>query len=117
MNTTQSQPLCVLLNSGGVYQMYKTFNITANNYCGLWLECEKIISLADRSVYKSTYPSTLLGNFNADTGMAQGLNANNSPLYSDLSVVNTDKIQKITFGCFNSNNLMKSGSKIYLFGV
>ena len=117
VNTTQSQPLCVLLNSGGVYQMYKTFNITANNYCGLWLECEKIISLADRSVYKSTYPSTLLGNFNADTGMAQGLNANNSPLYSDLSVVNTDKIQKITFGCFNSNNLMKSGSKIYLFGV
>ena len=116
-NTTPSQPLCVLFNNGGAYQMYKTFNITADNFCGLWFECEKIISFTDRTVYKSTYPSTLLGNFNADTGIAQGLNANNTALYSDLCVVNADKVQKITFGCFNSNNLMKSGSKIYLFGV
>lgn len=117
VNTTASQPLCLLFNNGSAYQIYKSFNITANSFCGLWFEGEKIISLPDRTVYKSTYPSTLLGNFNADTGMAQGLSANNAELYSDLCVVNADKVQKITFGCFNSNNLMKSGSKIYLFGV
>ena len=97
--------------------MYKTFNITADNFCGLWFECEKIISFTDRTVYKSTYPSTLLGNFNANTGMAQGLSANNVAAISDLSVVNFADISKIGFGCFNSNNLIKTGSTVYLFGV
>lgn len=116
-NTTPSQPLSVSFNNGGAYMMYKSFNITADSFCGLWIECEKVISLTDIMVCKSTYPSTLLGNFNKDTGFAQGLSANNTAMYSDLCVVNAGTVQKVTFGCFNNSNLMKSGSKIYLFGV
>ena len=117
VNTTPLQPLCVLFNEGRAYQMYKTFSINANNYYGFWFESEKIISLPNCEVYRSTYPSILLGNFNADTGMAQGLNANNTEVYSDLCMTPIGGIKKITFGNFNDGNLMKSGSKIYLFGV
>ena len=117
MNTTPSQPLCVLFNEGKAYQMYKSFSITANNYCGLWFESEKMASFQKCDIYKSTYPSTLLGNFSADTGMAQGLNANNSAVYSDFSIISIGNIKKVTFGNFNDNNLIKAGSKIYLFGV
>ena len=117
VNTTPTQPLCLLFNGGSAYQMYKTFSITENAYYGFWIESEKIISVSGKAVHKSTYPSTLLGNFNAETEVSQGLSANNSALYSDLSIEPIGNIKKITFGCFNGNNLMKSGSKIYLFGV
>ncbi len=117
INTTPSQPLCVLYNSGKVYQMYKSFNITGGNYYGFWFESEKIITLSDREVYKSTYPSTLLGNFSASTEFAQGLSPNNTAVYSDLSVLAIETLEKIAFGSFNSSNLMKAGSKIYLFGI
>ena len=117
VNTTSSQPLCVLFNNGSVYQMYKSFNIIADRFYGLWFECEKIISLTDRTVYKSTYPSALLMNFISDTGNAQGLSGNNVELCSDVAVSIIDTISSMKFGCFNSNNLIKAGSTIYLFGV
>lgn len=117
VNTTPSQPFCVLFNNGSVYQMYKTFSVNANTFYGFWFESERIIALADREIYKSVYPATLLQNFNANTGMAQGLSANNSEVYSDLSVTSISSLEKVSFGSFNGNNLMKSGSTVYLFGV
>ena len=83
----------------------------------MWFECEKIISLTDRTVYKSTYPSALLTNFKSDTGYAQGLSENNVELYSDVAVYNMDTISSMKFGCFNEVIGIKAGSTIYLFGV
>ena len=116
VNTTSSQPLYVNFNGGNVYQMYKGFSITADTYYGFWLESETIISLTDRKVYKSTYPSKLLLNFSSKTGMAQGLSENNVALNSDIAV-QPYGILSVNFGCPNTNNLIKAGSTIYLFGV
>ena len=117
VNTTSSQPLYVNFSNGSVYQMYKAFSITADKYYGFWLESETIISLTDRKVYKSTYPSKLLLNFSSNTGMAQGMSDNNVALNSDIAVQPKYNISNVGFGCFNANNLIKAGSTIYLFGV
>ncbi len=117
VNTTQNQSVYVSFNGGKVYQMYKTFNIIGDQHYGFWFESEKIMTLDDRAVYKSVYPSTLLGNFDADTDMAQGLAANNVALLSDLSVSTNTIIKNARFGFPNYNNFMKSGSKVYLFGI
>lgn len=115
VNTTSSQILCVLMNSGEVYQMYKGFNITADAYCGFWFESEKIVSFSNRTVFRSLYPATLLNNFTVE-GFAQGLAGNNVATNSDLSVFAGNLIENIKFGCFNANNKIKAGSTVYLFG-
>ena len=113
---SNAQVLCINFNGGTIYQMYQSYNITADRYYGFWAESEKIIENFDMSVFKSTYPSNLLTNFTAD-GFAQGLSGNNSDSRTDLSVIKNGGINNIKFGCSNGNNLMKTGSKIYLFGV
>ena len=114
---TASTTLFCNINGGNIYQMYNSFNPTADRKYGFWLESENIITLSDKAVFKSTYTSALLTNF-TETGSGQGLGGNNVALNSDLSVVgNINNIQNISFGSFNSNNLMKAGSTLYLFGI
>lgn len=116
VNTVSTTLFCNI-NGGNIYQMYSVFNPTADRQCGFWLESENIITLSDKAVFKSTYPSTLLTNFTG-AGTGQGLGGNNVAINSDLSVVgNINNIQNISFGSFNSNNIMKSGSTLYLFGI
>ena len=115
-NTTATQPLYVNFNSGGIYQMYQSFSITADKYYGFWLESERIVESTDMSVFKSIYPSNMLTNL-ANDGMAQGLSGNNADCRTDLSIVRNGIISSVKFGCANANNMIKSGSKIYLFGV
>lgn len=114
---TASTTLFCNINGGNIYQMYSAFNPTADRRYGFWLESENVITLSDKAVFKSTYPSALLTNF-TESGTGQGLGGNNVALNSDLSVVgNINNIQNISFGSFNSNNLMKAGSTLYLFGI
>ncbi len=113
---TNTQPLCINFNGGVIYQMYQSFSIAADNYYGFWLESEKVVESKDMTVFKSIYPSNLLNNFTTD-GMAQGLSGNNANARTDLSIVKNGVIQSVRFGCANTNNYIKSGSKIYLFGV
>ena len=96
--------------------LYKGYDITADKFYGFWIELEKILSLPDRTVYKSLYPVNMLGNFLANTGMAQGLSSNNVSVNSDLCVSRITDFVNMQLGCFNENNLIKAGSKIYLFG-
>ncbi|MBR5321878.1 MAG: hypothetical protein IKU41_08585 [Clostridia bacterium] len=113
---TNTQPLYMSFNGGGAYQMYQSFSITADKYYGFWLESEKIIDSTDMSVFKSIYPTNLLNNFTTE-GFAQGLSGNNADGRTDLSIIKNGLVSSVKFGCFNSNNMIKSGSKIYLFGV
>lgn len=117
-NTNTSEVLITNLNGGSIYQMYKSYSITADSMCGLWIECEKVVSFNDKTMYKSSYPSEMLKNFN-ENGFAQGLTANNKAVYSDLCVTpeNTSAIKKVTFGCAKDTNQMRAGSNIYLFGA
>lgn len=116
-NTVSKQPLCLRCNGGSMYLMYKDFSVTADKLCGFWMDFEKVFSLPDRTIYKSSYPVNMLLNFSADTELAQGLVANNVAVNSDLSVSNNADFNTIQFGCANDNNLIKSGSKVYLFGI
>ncbi len=113
---TNTQSLCMNFNGGGIYQMYQSFSVTADKYYGFWAESEKIIEHTDMSVFRSIYPSNLLNNFTTE-GMSQGLSGNNADGRTDLSVVKNGVISSIRFGCANANNMMKTGSKIYVFGA
>ena len=116
VNTTTSQPIFLRCSNGGIYLLYKGYDITADKFYGFWIELEKILSLPDRTVYKSLYPVNMLGNFLANTGMAQGLSSNNVSVNSDLCVSRITDFVNMQLGCFNEDNLIKAGSKIYLFG-
>ncbi len=113
---TNTQSLYMNFNGGGIYQMYQSFSVTADKYYGFWAESEKIIEHTDMSVFRSIYPSNLLNNFTTE-GMSQGLSGNNADGRTDLSVVKNGVISSIRFGCANANNMMKTGSKIYVFGA
>lgn len=116
-NTASKQPLYLRCNGGSIYLMYKEISVTADKFYGFWIDFEKLLSLPDRTIYKSNYPINMLTNFVADTELAQGLAGNNVAVNSDLCVSNNTELNTIQFGCANDNNLIKTGSKVYLFGI
>ena len=81
------------------------------------VDFEKVFSLPDRTIYKSNYPVNMLTNFVADTELAQGLAGNNVAVNSDLCVSKNADFNTIQFGCTTDSNLIKAGSKVYLFGI
>lgn len=116
LNTSAKQSICLRCNGGSMYLLYKEFSVTAEKFYGFWAELEKVFSFSDRTVYKSLYPANMLTNFVADTELAQGLAGNNVALDSDLCVSRYDSFNNIQFGCHTGGNLIKAGSKVYLFG-
>lgn len=116
-NTTTKQSLYLRCNGGSTYLMYKDFSIVADKHCGFWMDFEKVFTLPDKTIYKSSYPVNVLTNFVDDTELAQGLAGNNVAVNSDLCISNNADFNVIQFGCANDGNLIKSGSKVYLFGI
>ena len=117
VNTMSKQPICLRCNGGSMYLMYKDVSVTADKYYGFWVDFEKVISLPDRTIYKSSYPVGVLTNFIADTELAQGLAGNNVAANSDICVSKNTDFNTIQFGSANDSNLIKAGSKVYLFGI
>ena len=116
-NTVSKQSLYLRCNGGSIYLMYKEFSVTADKLYGFWMDFEKVFSLPDRTIYKSNYPVNMLTNFVADTELAQGLAGNNVAVNSDLCVSKNADFNTIQFGCTTDSNLIKAGSKVYLFGI
>ncbi len=114
---TNTQTLIANFNGGSIYQMYKSFSVTADKYYGFWLESERIIALPDKAVFKSIYPSAMLSNFTESSSFAQGLVNNNVAANCDISVMPNCVIESVRFGCGNTNNSIKAGSHIYIFGA
>ena len=100
------------INNNADYSMCNTYDCTEDKKYYIWLECKNVGSFDKETIFVSKYPATTV----SDLGTADANNG--ATLCSSLSVTaNSETINKVTFGCIDESNLIKTGSTILLFGA
>ena len=117
--TVNTCPVILKINDGVVYQMWNVINITADKRCVYWVHSkrEKSLPNENRYIWMSQHPSNMLTNVDS-SGLAQGLQANDQPLWGDISVATQQTTNKVEYGTRDANaSAMKAGSRIIIWGV
>ncbi len=103
-------------NQNLAYHMYNSYTVTADTLYFLWAEGEKIFISETKSFFKNSFPQKWVAGYNVATDLITGVSTMIS-LGTTSAYMPFSKTKKVEFGCYKTDNLIKSGSTILLFGV